>query len=152
VMPPALGKGSSQNDPIMFSDDDDKSFGSAALPDTEDMDMMVVTTINRYRDEPQHNVPTHWNVINVSSEWVSTHLVGHCVRIHYVFFIQKIVPCVIKENIKPVPVLNEPVNVFGFKFVVGYQTSLAKAPSELSACFEPVAEVSGRDMCTMIFV
>jgi hypothetical protein len=31
-------------------------------------------------------VPTHWNVINVSSEWVSMHLVGRCVRIHYVCF------------------------------------------------------------------
>jgi hypothetical protein len=64
VTPPALGKGASQNDPTIFSDDDDKSFGSADLPNTEDMDMMVATTINRYRgDERQHNnklrPPTH---------------------------------------------------------------------------------------------
>jgi hypothetical protein len=40
VTPPALGKGASQNDPIIFSDEDgDKSFGSADLPNTEDMDM-----------------------------------------------------------------------------------------------------------------
>jgi hypothetical protein len=51
-------------------------------------------------------VATHWNVINVFSEWVGTHLVGRRVRIHDMFFIQKIVPCVIKENIKPVPVMN----------------------------------------------
>jgi hypothetical protein len=59
VMPPALGKGASQNDPIIFSDDD-KSFGSADLPNTEDMDMMVATTINRYRgDERQHDNKLH---------------------------------------------------------------------------------------------
>jgi hypothetical protein len=58
----------------------------------------------------------------------------------------------IKENIKPVPVLNEPGNVVGFEFVVGYQTSLAKAPSELPARYEPVAEVSDRNTCTIIFV
>jgi hypothetical protein len=52
VTPPALGKGASQNDPIIFSDDDNMSFGSADLPDTEEMDMMVAATINRYRDEP----------------------------------------------------------------------------------------------------
>jgi hypothetical protein len=66
VTPPALGKGSSQNDPIIFSDDEEKSFGSADLPDTEDMDLMVAAaTIKRYRgdDERQHNntfrPPTH---------------------------------------------------------------------------------------------
>jgi hypothetical protein len=63
VTPPALGKGSSQNYSIIFSDDEEKSFGSTYLPSTEDMDKMVVTTINRYRDEPQHNnklpPPTH---------------------------------------------------------------------------------------------
>jgi hypothetical protein len=65
VTPPALGNGSSQNDPIIFSDNEEKSFGSADLPDTEDMDMMVAaTTINRYRgDEREHNntfrPPTH---------------------------------------------------------------------------------------------
>jgi hypothetical protein len=63
LTPPALGNGSSQNDPIIFSDDAAKSFGSADLPSMEDMDMMMVTTINRYRDEPQHNNklpdPTH---------------------------------------------------------------------------------------------
>jgi hypothetical protein len=31
-------------------------------------------------------VPTPQNVINVSSEWVGTHLVGRRVRIHYVCF------------------------------------------------------------------
>jgi hypothetical protein len=66
-------------------------------------------------------VPTHWNFINVSSEWwVGTHFVGDASEFT-VFFIQKIVSCVIKENTKPVPVLSEPGNGFQFKFVVGYQ-------------------------------
>jgi hypothetical protein len=60
VTPPALGKGAPQNDPNIFSDDNDKSFGSADLPNMEDMDMMVATTINRHRgDERQHNNKLH---------------------------------------------------------------------------------------------
>jgi hypothetical protein len=42
------------NDPTIFSDEEEKLFGSANLPCTEDMDMLMATTINRYRDEPLH--------------------------------------------------------------------------------------------------
>jgi hypothetical protein len=43
-------------------------------------------------------------------------------------FIQKIVPCVIEENIEPMPVLNEPSNVIGLKFVIGYKLALGRLP------------------------
>jgi hypothetical protein len=47
------------------------------------------------------------------------------------------------------PVLDQLSNVLLLKFVAGDQTSLAKAPSELPRHFEPVAEVSYSDMCTI---
>jgi hypothetical protein len=40
---------------VSLADNKEKSFGSTDLPNMEDMDMMVATTINRCRDEPQHN-------------------------------------------------------------------------------------------------
>jgi hypothetical protein len=103
VTPPALGKGSSQNDPIIFFDDEEKSFGSADLPDTEDMDMMVAaTTINRYRDEPQQKnklrPPTH-DMMGAAVVLSNLTAVGRSTPRHSILFVLVFVSVVLKRSI-----------------------------------------------------